>query len=184
VSKLKRLLCYESQHQSQSNEKSVVQFDYEKAVSNYLGAQSTFKKKRSLRVNDSQVSRVLVTAVAAAAESEAQGGTEPAAQDAIATEPAAPGETEPAAQDSVATEPAVQGASAPEPAAQGEIANESQGAVVSEPAEASATETVAQGAEPAAQDDGVTEPVAQDAVVTKGESASAELTVEMEPVNI
>ena len=41
-SKLKRLLCYESQHQSQSNEKSLVQFDYEKAVSNYLGTQSTF----------------------------------------------------------------------------------------------------------------------------------------------
>jgi len=31
-----------SQHQSQSNEKSLVQFDYEKAVSNYLGTQSTF----------------------------------------------------------------------------------------------------------------------------------------------
>jgi len=43
VSKLNRLLCYESQHQSQSNEKSLVQFDYEKAVSNYLGTQSTFK---------------------------------------------------------------------------------------------------------------------------------------------
>jgi len=43
VSKLKRLLCYESQHQSQSNEKSLVQFDYEKAVSNYLGTQSSFK---------------------------------------------------------------------------------------------------------------------------------------------
>jgi len=43
VSKLKRLLCYESQHQSQSNEKSLVQFDYEKTVSNYLGTQSTFK---------------------------------------------------------------------------------------------------------------------------------------------
>jgi len=43
TSKLKRLLCYESQHQSQSNEKSLVQFDYEKAVSNYLGTQSTFK---------------------------------------------------------------------------------------------------------------------------------------------
>jgi len=42
-SKLKRLLCYESQHQSQSNEKSLVQFDYEKAVSIYLGAQGTFK---------------------------------------------------------------------------------------------------------------------------------------------
>ena len=42
MSKLKRLLCYESQHQSQSNEKSLVQFDYEKAVSNYLGTQSTF----------------------------------------------------------------------------------------------------------------------------------------------
>jgi len=42
VSKLKRLLCYESQHQRQSNEKSLVQFDYEKAVSNYLGTQSTF----------------------------------------------------------------------------------------------------------------------------------------------
>jgi len=38
VSKLKRLLCYESQ---QSNEKSLVQFDYEKAVSSYLGTQST-----------------------------------------------------------------------------------------------------------------------------------------------
>jgi len=43
VSKLKRLVCYASQHQSQSNEKSLVQFDYEKAVSNYLGTQSTFK---------------------------------------------------------------------------------------------------------------------------------------------
>ena len=42
VSKLKRLLCYESQHQSQSNEKSLVQFDHEKAGSNYLGTQSTF----------------------------------------------------------------------------------------------------------------------------------------------
>jgi len=42
VSKLRRLLCYESQHQSQSNEKSLVQFDYEKAVSNYLGTQSAF----------------------------------------------------------------------------------------------------------------------------------------------
>jgi len=42
VSKLKRLFCYESQHQSQSNEKSLVQFDYEKAVSNYLGTQGTF----------------------------------------------------------------------------------------------------------------------------------------------
>jgi len=30
------------QHQSPSNEKSLVQFDYEKAVSNYLGTQSTF----------------------------------------------------------------------------------------------------------------------------------------------
>jgi len=46
VSKLKRLLCYESQHQSQSNEKSLVQFDYEKAVSNYLGTQSTFNPAR------------------------------------------------------------------------------------------------------------------------------------------
>jgi len=45
VSKLKRLLCYESQHQIQSNEKSLVQFDYEKAVSNHLGTQSTFKAK-------------------------------------------------------------------------------------------------------------------------------------------
>jgi len=43
VSKLKRLLCCESQHQSQSNEKSLVRFDHEKAVSNYLGTQSTFK---------------------------------------------------------------------------------------------------------------------------------------------
>ena len=43
MSKLKRLLCYESQHQSQSNEKSLVQLDYEKAVSNKLGTQSTFK---------------------------------------------------------------------------------------------------------------------------------------------
>jgi len=41
VSNLKRLLCYESQYQSQSNEKSLVQIDYEKAVSNYLGTQST-----------------------------------------------------------------------------------------------------------------------------------------------
>jgi len=48
VSKLKRLLCYESQHQSQSNEKSLVQFDYEKAVPNYLGTQSTFKVKVNL----------------------------------------------------------------------------------------------------------------------------------------
>jgi len=45
VSKLKRLLCFESQHQSQSNEKSLVQFDYEKAVSNYLGTQSTFNPR-------------------------------------------------------------------------------------------------------------------------------------------
>jgi len=45
VSKLKRLLCYESQHQSQSNEKSLVQFDDEKAVSNYLGTQSTFNPR-------------------------------------------------------------------------------------------------------------------------------------------
>jgi len=45
VSKLKRLLCYESQHQRQSNEKSLVQFDYEKAVSNYLGTQSTFNTR-------------------------------------------------------------------------------------------------------------------------------------------
>jgi len=45
VSKLKRLLCYESQHQSQRNEKSLVQFDYEKAVSNYLGTQSTFNPR-------------------------------------------------------------------------------------------------------------------------------------------
>jgi len=42
VSKLKRLLCYESQHQSQSNEKSIVQFNYEDYASNYLGTQSTF----------------------------------------------------------------------------------------------------------------------------------------------
>jgi len=46
MSKLKRLLCYESQHQRQSNEKSLVQFDYEKAASNYLGTQSTFKALR------------------------------------------------------------------------------------------------------------------------------------------
>jgi len=46
VSKLKRHLCYEPQHQSQSNEKSLVQFDHEKAVSNYLGTQSTFKGAR------------------------------------------------------------------------------------------------------------------------------------------
>jgi len=46
VSKLKRLLCYESQHQSQSYEKSLEQFDYEKAVSNYVGTQSTFKGGR------------------------------------------------------------------------------------------------------------------------------------------
>ena len=45
VSKLKRLLCYESQHQSPSNEKSLVQFDYEKAVLNYLGTQSTFNPR-------------------------------------------------------------------------------------------------------------------------------------------
>jgi len=42
VSTLKRLLCCKSQRQSQSNEKSLVQFDHEKAVSNYLGTQSTF----------------------------------------------------------------------------------------------------------------------------------------------
>jgi len=42
VSELKRLLCYESQHQIQSNEQSLVQFDYEKAVSIYLGTPSTF----------------------------------------------------------------------------------------------------------------------------------------------
>jgi len=47
VSKLKRLLCHESQHQSLSIEKSLVQFDYEKAVSNYLGTQSTFKGQLS-----------------------------------------------------------------------------------------------------------------------------------------
>jgi len=47
VSELKCLLCYESQHQSQSNEKSLVQFDYEKAVSNYLGTQSTFKEENN-----------------------------------------------------------------------------------------------------------------------------------------
>jgi len=39
---MKRLLCYESQRQSQSNEKLLVQFDYEKAVYNNLGTQSTF----------------------------------------------------------------------------------------------------------------------------------------------
>ena len=44
VSKLKRLLCYESQHQSQSNEKSLVQFDYEKDVSNYVGTQNTLNE--------------------------------------------------------------------------------------------------------------------------------------------
>jgi len=66
ASKLKRLLCYESQHQSQRNEKSLVQFDYEKAVSNYLGTQSTFnayiqrveggvKVDRPRRVNDTAV---------------------------------------------------------------------------------------------------------------------------------
>jgi len=51
VSKLKRLLCYESLHQSQSNEKSLVHFDYEKAVSNYLGTQSTFNLMCSLSVS-------------------------------------------------------------------------------------------------------------------------------------
>jgi len=54
VSKLIRLLCYESQHQSESNEKSLVQFDHEKAVSNYLGTQSTFNLgggPAGLRVN-------------------------------------------------------------------------------------------------------------------------------------
>jgi len=56
VSKLKRLLCYESQHQSQRNEKSLVQLDYEKAVSNYLGAQGTFKP--IARVNPEQVLNV------------------------------------------------------------------------------------------------------------------------------
>jgi len=36
---------------SQSNEKSLVQFDYEKSVSNYLGTQSTFNRSdRALRV--------------------------------------------------------------------------------------------------------------------------------------
>jgi len=54
VSKLKRLLCYESQHQSQSNEKSLVQFDYEKAVSNYLGTQSTFKGALGLGLTGAQ----------------------------------------------------------------------------------------------------------------------------------
>jgi len=33
-----------SKHQIQGNEKSLVQFDYEKAVSDYLGTQSTFKR--------------------------------------------------------------------------------------------------------------------------------------------
>jgi len=47
VSKLNRLLCYESQHKSQGNEKSLVQFEYEKAVSNYLGTQSTFNTSTS-----------------------------------------------------------------------------------------------------------------------------------------
>ena len=47
VSKLKRLLYYESQHQSQSNEKSLVKFDYQKADSNYLGTQSTFNPNRN-----------------------------------------------------------------------------------------------------------------------------------------
>ena len=46
---MKRLLCYESQHQSQSNEESLVQFDDEKAVSNYLGTQSTFKSEEFTR---------------------------------------------------------------------------------------------------------------------------------------
>ena len=50
MSKLKRLLCYESQHQSQSNEKSLIQFDYEKAVSNYLGTQSTFNPRARMYV--------------------------------------------------------------------------------------------------------------------------------------
>jgi len=50
-SKLKRLLCHESQNQSQSNEKSLVQFDYDKAVSNYLGTQSTVKLE-SWKEND------------------------------------------------------------------------------------------------------------------------------------
>ena len=47
VSKLKRRLCYESQHQSQSNKKSLAQFDYEKAVSKYLGTRSTFNAART-----------------------------------------------------------------------------------------------------------------------------------------
>jgi len=34
---------------SQSNEKSLVQFDYEKAVSNYLGTQSTFNSRSRRR---------------------------------------------------------------------------------------------------------------------------------------
>jgi len=46
VSKLKRLLSYESQHQSQNNEKSSVQFVDEKAVSNYFGTQSIFNPHR------------------------------------------------------------------------------------------------------------------------------------------
>jgi len=33
-----------------SNEKSLVQFDYEKAVSNYLGTQSTFKVTPQRRI--------------------------------------------------------------------------------------------------------------------------------------
>jgi len=49
VSKLKHLLCYESQHQSLSNEMSLLQFDYEKAVSNYFGTQSTFNPSATRR---------------------------------------------------------------------------------------------------------------------------------------
>ena len=52
VSKLKRLLGYESQHQRQNNEKSLVQFDYEKAVSNYLGTQSTFNPNAGWPLQD------------------------------------------------------------------------------------------------------------------------------------
>jgi len=57
-------MSYESQHQSQSNEKSTVQFDYEKAVSNYLGTQSTFNPL-SRRVGSSEMALEKLTAEAA-----------------------------------------------------------------------------------------------------------------------
>jgi len=60
VSKLKRLVCNESQHRSQSNEKSLVQLDYEKAVLNYLGTQSTFNLCDDVTFNCCDFLRLLV----------------------------------------------------------------------------------------------------------------------------